>query len=37
MRTYFADDSGLASSTSFFIGKPVHGTVIDQASTQRCR
>jgi hypothetical protein len=35
--TYFAPESGLASSTSFFSGKPVQGTAIDQASTQRKR
>ena len=35
MRTYFADDSGFASSTSFAIGKPDHGTAMLQASTQR--
>ena len=37
IRTYFADDSGFAISTSFAIGKPDHGTDIDQASTQRMR
>lgn len=35
MRTYFADDSGRAKSSSAFIGKPVQGTVMAQASTQR--
>ena len=37
MRTYFADESGFANSTSFASGKPDQGTTIDQASTQRMR
>ena len=37
MRTYLAEPSGRAMSTSAAIGKPVHGTAIDQASTQRWR
>ena len=37
MTTYFAAEVGLAKSTSARIGNPVHGTAIDQASTQRCR
>ena len=37
MRTYFADDSGLASSTSLASGKPDHGIAMLQASTQRWR
>ena len=32
--TYFAPERGLAKSTSAFIGKPLHGMAIDQASTQ---
>src|SRR5678816_4492734 len=35
--TYFADAVGFANSMSLLIGKPVHGIVIDHASTQRCR
>ena len=34
---YFAPEVGLASATSLDSGKPVHGTAIDHASTQRCR
>ena len=37
MRTYVAEPSGQAISSNAFIGKPVHGTVNDQASTQRWR
>src|SRR5262249_18908061 len=33
--TYFAEPSGFAISTKADIGKPLHGTAIDQASTQR--
>src|SRR5438552_19149246 len=37
IRRYFAEDSGCASSTSLASGKPDHGTVMPQASTQRWR
>jgi hypothetical protein len=37
IRTYFADDSGFDSATRSLSGKPVHGTTIDHASTQRWR
>ena len=37
MTTYLAPEAGLAKSISAFIGKPLHGTAIDQASTQRKR
>ena len=36
-RTYLADDSGLAISTSLRSGKPDQGIAIDHASTQRWR
>src|SRR5689334_9881288 len=36
-RMNFALESGAARSTRFFSGKPLHGTAIDQASTQRWR
>src|SRR6516165_3948530 len=35
--TYFAEPNGFAKSTKAAIGKPVHGTAIDHASTQRWR
>ena len=37
MTTYLALPVGLHSSTSERIGKPLHGTIIDQVSTQRWR
>ncbi len=36
-RTYFASELGSASLTSSASGKPIHGTTIDHASTQRWR
>ena len=37
MTTYFADESGLAYFTSSDMAKPVQGTAMDHASTQRNR
>ena len=34
---YLADPSGSAIFSNWLSGKPVQGTVIAQASTQRCR
>ena len=35
IRTYFAEPSGRANSTSLANGKPVHAIAMPQASTQR--
>ena len=37
MTMYFGLPVGLQNSTSDFSGKPDHGTIIDQVSTQRWR
>ena len=35
--TYLAPDFGWQNATKSFIAKPIHGTAIDHASTQRWR